>query len=85
MGVPNAHDETALPLAEPVGHDGDDAGPARGLEHAARHLEPELDKTRVFKKKQPSGFFCFFVFWGFLGFFVYFFVFFIYLPRRESF
>jgi hypothetical protein len=48
-----------------------------------------LEKTRVFKKKQPSGFFCFFLyfFWffcfflgflGYLGFFFY-----IFAQKRE--
>jgi hypothetical protein len=33
-----------------------------------------LEKTRVFKKNQPSGFFGFFLFFfGFLGFFLFFF------------
>jgi hypothetical protein len=45
---------------------------------AQRRLEPGLEKTRVFKKPSPVGFFGFFffflvfwVFWGFLGFFLY--------------
>ncbi|MFN9901331.1 MAG: hypothetical protein ACK55Z_21630, partial [bacterium] len=50
------------------------------LNEDLRRLEAGLEKTRVKKKKQPSGVFLFF--WGFL-FFVCFYFFFIYLPRRE--
>ncbi len=42
----------------------------------------ELEKTRVFNKKNTSPV-VFFVYLGFFWFFLFFFVFFTYLPRRE--
>ena len=38
VGVPEAHDEAAPPLPEPVGHDRHHAWPASGLEDAGEHL-----------------------------------------------
>ena len=35
VGVPYPHDEASLALAEPVGHDRDDAWPPRGLEQSS--------------------------------------------------
>jgi hypothetical protein len=47
-----------------------------------RRLKAGLEKTRDYKKKQPSVFLFFLVFLGFLVFLDFFY---IYLPRRESF
>ena len=41
--VPYAHDEAAPPAAEPVADDGDDGGPAGGLEQAGDHLGGDVE------------------------------------------
>ena len=38
VGVPDPEDESLLGVAEPVCHDGHDAGPARGLKDSAGDL-----------------------------------------------
>lgn len=37
--VPDAHDQAALRLSEPIAYDGDDGGPSGGLEEAADDLD----------------------------------------------
>lgn len=47
MRVPYAHDEATPPAAEPVAHNGDDGGPARGLEQARNHLGDDVERERM--------------------------------------
>jgi hypothetical protein len=64
----------AGPLAERVG--------GGGAAVPGRLLVVGLEKTRVFLKTQPSGFFVVF-FVGFFGFFCFFFCFFLYICPEE--
>ena len=57
--VPDAHDEASLALPEPVCHDGDHAGPARGLEHAGEDLDqhqvPDAVQAEVVRRPEHHG------------------------------
>ena len=54
VGVPNPEDESLLAAAEPVRHDGHDAGPTRGLEDAAGYLDQEEEKELLWSHQQKS-------------------------------
>jgi len=53
--VPYAHDEAAPPAAEPVAHDGDDGGPARGLEQARDHLGEDVEREGMQAEEVPGA------------------------------
>lgn len=53
MGVPDAHDEAALRLAEPVADDGDYRRPSGGLEEAADDLDGKKEGEAV--DAEPVG------------------------------
>jgi hypothetical protein len=53
--VPYPHDEAAPPAAEPVADDGDDGGPAGGLEQAGDHLGGDVEREGVEAEEVPGA------------------------------